>query len=296
MDVSIIMPVYNAERFIREAIEGVMKQKFSGSYELLIADDQSTDSTSSILAELAAQYKDKIKVRYNPQNLGCSANSISIAKQAEGKYLAFCDADDVWIDSYKLQKQFDFLEQNANYDMVCSNAKTYDENSKHITIEHKNKGNTDIDIDSLIRQHADVYNSSIMMRADFYKKMLADCSWFEKHDCFFDTIWSWYAAKNSKLRYVDEQMIAFRSLTDSDSRSSNLQKSKQLEKRYYMMKLAFVYSRHFEMDEAMDILLSEYDYFTEQYYRAGLDEGANKVRESKSYRIGRMITKFFRRK
>ncbi len=297
MDVSIIMPVYNAERFVREAIEGVLQQSFSGSYELLVADDQSKDSTSSILAEFATQYGDKIKVKNNLQNLGCSANSISIAKQAKGKYFAFCDADDIWIDPYKLQKQFDFLEQNGDYDMICADAKIVDEYGTYMSDKASmQKNDKDIDIYTLIRQHGDVYNSSIMMRADFYKKMLDDCSWFEKQNCFFDTIWSWYAAKNSRLRYMDEPMIAFRSLTNSDSRSSDPIKSKQLEKKYYMMKLAFVISQHFDMDRSMDILLSEYDYFTEQNYRIGLDEGANKVRESKSYKIGRFVTKFFKRK
>lgn len=297
MDISIIMPVYNGERFLREAIESVLNQQFDGTFELLISDDQSTDGTAAILAGYVAAQPDVIKVFYNLNNLGCSSNSISIAKQAKGKYFAFCDADDIWIDPLKLQKQFDFLEEKGDYDMVCADAKIVDEYGTYMSDKASMpKNDKDIDIYTLIRQHGDVYNSSIMMRADFYKKMLDDCSWFEKQNCFFDTIWSWYAAKNSRLRYMDEPMIAFRSLTDSDSRSSDPIKSKQLEKKYYMMKLAFVISQHFDMDRSMDILLSEYDYFTEQNYRIGLDDGANKVRESKSYKIGRFVTKFFKRK
>ena len=106
MDISIIMPVYNGERFLREAIESVLNQQFDGTFELLISDDQSTDGTAAILAGYVAAQPDVIKVFYNLNNLGCSSNSISIAKQAKGKYFAFCDADDIWIDPLKLQKQF----------------------------------------------------------------------------------------------------------------------------------------------------------------------------------------------
>ena len=289
MDISIIMPVYNAERFIREAIDGVLNQQFSGSYELLIADDQSSDTTPSILAQYATDHPDTIKVFNNVKNLGCSSNSISLAKRATGKYLAFCDSDDVWLDAHKLQKQFEFLENNKDYAMVCTNANLVDENSRTIHETQKSSGDADIEIDSLIRKNGDVFNSSIMMRADFYRTMLDDCSWFEAHDCFFDSIWSWYAAKNSKLRYMDAPMIAFRSLADSDSRSTNKEKARRLTRRYYMMKLAFVLQQHFETDQAMDIMMSEYDYFEDQNYKTGLDDGANQVRASKAYKLGNTI-------
>lgn len=294
MEVSIIMPVYNAERFIREAIEGVLNQHFDGTFELLIADDQSTDGTATILAEYATAHPDVVKVFNNPQNLGCSANSISLAKYAKGKYLAFCDADDIWIDSLKLQKQFDFLEQHASYDMVCTDAKIVDEIGTIVRDGSAGESDVDIDFMSLICKPTDVFNSSVMMRTDFYRTMLKDCAWFEEHDCFFDSVWAWYATKNSQLRFMADPMIAFRSLRDSDSRSTDMQKAKQLERRYYMMKQAFVLTQSIETDKAVEIMLSEYDYHTELSYKTGIEEGAKQVRKSKAYRFGHAILKPFK--
>lgn len=296
MDISIIMPVYNAERFVREAIEGVLTQHFTGTFELLIADDQSADGTAAILTEYATTYPDTVKVFNNLQNLGCSANSISLARRAKGKYLAFCDADDIWIDPMKLQKQFDFLEQEPSYDMVCTNANRIDEAGNVISKAICASGDLDVEINKLIRQHTDVYNSSVMMRADFYRTMLKDCAWFEHHECFFDTIWAWYATKNSHLRYMDDPMIAFRELQVSDSHTNDEQKAKRIEKRYYMMKMAFVLSQDFSEEERMSILLDEYDYIMDEAYKAGMYAGELKVRSSKAYHIGKKILTLFKKK
>lgn len=104
-------------------------QKTNFKYEILIHDDASTDNTSKILKEYEEKYPEIIKVIYQSRNqtsMGISVISILLEK-AQGKYLAFCEGDDYWIEEYKLQKQIDFLKNNSTYSAVYHNVKIVDE-------------------------------------------------------------------------------------------------------------------------------------------------------------------------
>ncbi|MBO7484219.1 MAG: glycosyltransferase family 2 protein [Alphaproteobacteria bacterium] len=104
--VSIIMPLYNAERFVPQAIQSVQNQTYK-KWELLIVDDASTDRSLSI-AKKFAESDDRIKVFHHPQNLGISATRNSALEQASGRYIAFLDADDTWA-RQKLKCQIFFM-------------------------------------------------------------------------------------------------------------------------------------------------------------------------------------------
>lgn len=106
--VSIITPSYNCENFIACTIEAILKQTYS-NWELLITDDCSTDNSIAIIEEYV--HKDpRIKLLKLEVNSGagiCRNKSIEAAK---GRYIAFCDSDDVWM-SQKLEKQLAFMEK-----------------------------------------------------------------------------------------------------------------------------------------------------------------------------------------
>ncbi len=90
-EVSIIVPVYNAEKFLRECVESVLAQSFT-DWELLLVDDGSTDSSLSICRHYA-QTDDRIKV-ISQQNGGVSSARNEGLEMAKGKYVFFLDADD----------------------------------------------------------------------------------------------------------------------------------------------------------------------------------------------------------
>jgi len=124
--VSVVMPTYNHEPYIAQAIEGALMQKTNFSYEVLIGEDGSSDGTREICKEYAAKYPDKIRLFLNDRKNVIYINGlptgrwnfINLLKNSKGKYIALCEGDDYWIDPYKLQKQFDFLEHNTDY-IIC---------------------------------------------------------------------------------------------------------------------------------------------------------------------------------
>jgi glycosyltransferase involved in cell wall biosynthesis len=104
--VSIIMPAYNAELHIAESIDSVISQTYS-NWELLITDDRSTDTTQKIINEYAIQ-DSRIKLFINEQNGGAGVARNNSIKQANGRFIAFLDADDQWLPE-KLTKQISFM-------------------------------------------------------------------------------------------------------------------------------------------------------------------------------------------
>ena len=111
--ISIIMPAYNAEKFIEESIISVINQTYK-MWELLVIDDGSTDETLKIVYKL--QKKDKrIKVYKNDVNIGVSQTRNYGMKLSEGDWIAFLDSDDIW-DIEKLEKQINFSKKiNSNF-------------------------------------------------------------------------------------------------------------------------------------------------------------------------------------
>ena len=115
---SVCLITYNHEKYIRNAIEGVLMQKVDFEWELIIADDCSTDGTQAILNEYKNKYPDFIKLILQEKNVGPAKNHIELITTPKSKYIALCDGDDYWTDPLKLQKQVDFLETNKDY-VLC---------------------------------------------------------------------------------------------------------------------------------------------------------------------------------
>lgn len=121
--ISVIIITYAHEKYIQEAIEGVFLQQFNGKIELIIANDQSPDSTDEIVKKIIKKAPLKIKTQYTNHeiNKGMMPNFVWALQQAKGNYIALCEGDDYWTDPNKLQKQVDFLELNPNI-VLCAHS------------------------------------------------------------------------------------------------------------------------------------------------------------------------------
>ena len=121
--VSIVMPSYNSEKYIKDSIESVLNQTHS-NWELLIVDDCSEDQT----VEIVKSFKDeRIKLFQNQANSGAAISRNWALREARGKWIAFLDSDDIWLPN-KLEEQLKFMIEN-NYSFtytdyrICLNGK-----------------------------------------------------------------------------------------------------------------------------------------------------------------------------
>ena len=116
--VSIITPFLNAEPFIEESITSVLAQTYD-NWELLLVDDGSTDASTGIALKYAAAHPDKVRYLSHErrQNRGASASRNLAARHARGEYLAFLDADDVYLPR-KLEVQVPILDAHPDVAML----------------------------------------------------------------------------------------------------------------------------------------------------------------------------------
>ena len=107
--VSVIMPAYNSADFIAEAIQSVLHQ-FHPNWELLIIDDASEDNTVEIIKKFASA-DPRIQLFQNKTNQGTGVSRNIGIKAAQGSYISFLDADDLWLPK-KLETQLDFMKSH----------------------------------------------------------------------------------------------------------------------------------------------------------------------------------------
>jgi len=118
--VSVLCCTYNHEKYIRQALNGIVGQKVKFKYEIIVADDASTDRTQEIIKEYCEKYPELFIGILREANLGIGQNYYDALQHVRGKYLAICDGDDYWTDPYKLQRQVDYMESHPICTVCCS--------------------------------------------------------------------------------------------------------------------------------------------------------------------------------
>lgn len=135
--ISIIVPVYNAERFLKDTIETVKQQTYT-NWELIFINDCSLDSSVEII-ENEMRKNSKIKLLQLENNSGAAIARNTGIKKAKGRYIAFIDADDIW-NKEKLEKQIKFMQEN-NCDFSFTSYEFANEegvgNGKIVRVPHK---------------------------------------------------------------------------------------------------------------------------------------------------------------
>lgn len=109
---TVVSICYNQEQFIAQTLDSFLQQKTSFPFEVIIADDCSTDNTAIIIAEYAKKYPEIIKPILRKKNIGIIDNYIDTLAKVKSKYVIYNEGDDYFINPLKLQKQVDFLDTN----------------------------------------------------------------------------------------------------------------------------------------------------------------------------------------
>lgn len=116
--VSVLMLTYNHAPYIDDAICSVLSQKCPFSYELVIADDHSTDGTEARCRAWAERFPDRIRYLRNDSNKGLARNFVDSYATLRGDYVAICEGDDWWCSRHKLRRQIEWLDRHPDY-VLC---------------------------------------------------------------------------------------------------------------------------------------------------------------------------------
>lgn len=123
--ISIIMGIYNCERYLEDSINSILEQTYK-NWELIMCDDGSIDSTYNIAKKFEEKYPDKIILLKNESNRGLNYTLNKCFKKATGEYVARQDGDDVSIPS-RFEKEINFITKHKEYAFVSSNMILFDE-------------------------------------------------------------------------------------------------------------------------------------------------------------------------
>ncbi len=127
--ISVVMPVYNREKYVRAAIESIIGQTYT-NWEFIIVDDGSTDKTLEILQEYANQDK-RIKILQNGENQGIAFSRNRGVQASSGKYIAVMDSDDISFPK-RLATEVEFMESHPQVVVVGSSSINIDDDGKTI--------------------------------------------------------------------------------------------------------------------------------------------------------------------
>lgn len=129
IDVSIILVTYNHESYVKEAIDSILKQRVDFVYEIVFADDCSTDSTKEIIKSYDSVIGNK-QYLFSDINRGNTKNVMNAYLHCNGRYIVTLEGDDYWYSDEKIFTQYHFLENHEEYIGVSD---------KRFTIDQKNR-------------------------------------------------------------------------------------------------------------------------------------------------------------
>jgi glycosyltransferase involved in cell wall biosynthesis len=167
--VSVVTVSYNQEKYIAQAIESIMSQRTNFDFELIVADDASTDRTPRIVQDLANKYPIKIKPILRKKNLGVAANFNETMREAKGLYIALCEGDDYWTDTNKLQIQADMLDSNPDMTLCFHQVRVFFEHGEQEDYIYP-KRKTKYDTVKLLEENF-IQTNSVMYRKRDYKNL-----------------------------------------------------------------------------------------------------------------------------
>lgn len=231
--VSVIMSVYNCEKFLKQAVDSILKQSYS-DFELILIDDGSKDATAKMIESYASEDARIIPV-YNQKNLGLTVNLNKAIRLSQGTYIARMDADDVALPQ-RFDKQIDYLDTHQDIDLVGSAA--IDINEKGVELQLRKSPKTHKEIISLLPKANPIIHSTVMFRKDrfaaieFYNESYRTTQDYE--------MWFRAAGKGLKFHNLEEVLLMYRM-------DNNYHKRKSLRYRLYDCKLRLQGFKHINL-------------------------------------------------
>ena len=171
--VTVVMPAYNAEPFIEEAIMSVVNQTVT-NWELLVIDDCSTDHTREIVSRIS---KSDIRIQYwvNEKNMGVARTRNRGIEIARGEYIAFLDSDDVW-HSKKLERQLNKM-QEAEADLCYCSYEIIGVNGNNVRADYLVRETAEFN-DILMENY--IQCSAMLIRSDVVKNIMFNTEFYHE--------------------------------------------------------------------------------------------------------------------
>lgn len=209
--ISVIMAVYNGEKYLAEAIESILNQTFK-NFEFIIVDDCSKDNSLNVIKDFAKK-DNRIKIIFNKKNLKLPASLNKGLKIAKGKYIARMDADDISLPE-RFEVQYNFLEEHQEIFLIGGGAININEDNKFLYTFHPQ---TNLNRVKRKLSYLDCfYHPTIMFRNERIIKYREKFIYAQDYDFYLNLL-----SKKKKITNIKDILIKYRINTNFTSFSRN---------------------------------------------------------------------------
>jgi glycosyltransferase involved in cell wall biosynthesis len=205
--VSVYVVSYNHENYLRECLQSVVTQKCNFDFEVIVAEDCSTDSTRDIIEEFTLKFPNIIKAIYQEHNIGLHENIAKTINECSGEYIAYIDGDDYMLPG-KLQKQINFFEAHEDCSMVFHNLRMIgDKLKKNAYNNPLTEKECIVNIDTFVENGLAHWGTSSKM---FRKDSLPKEGFLKELKCIGDQHFNFQISRCGKVGYISEVLGCYR--------------------------------------------------------------------------------------
>jgi glycosyltransferase involved in cell wall biosynthesis len=258
---AVCLITYNHARYIKQAFDSILAQKTTFEFEIIVADDCSTDGTTDIVKGYEKKYPGKIRTIIHEKNIGPAQNYLTLLQAVKSKYTAYLEGDDYWIDETKLQQQVKFLESNPTYSLCFHNLYNLENGKRKKAYFIEIPDTTDINY--LLSHRGYITTSTIVYRTSSHiiemLTKLIDCP-------FGDFVTYVAAAQQGLIKYLSTPMAIYRVHDAGNWTSLEFDKIFEKATAAYRMLFAVLPPKQAEMLKVRYLLLLE-TYFLQEKAR-----------------------------
>ena len=206
--VSVLVPAYNMAPYLAQCLDSIVAQKTNFKYQILVAEDCSTDNTRDVAQVYEKRYPDLIKVFYNATNLGASLNLCKLIEKVQSELFVQVDGDDYITDNYKLQIQADLMDKHPDCAVCFHNYATVDSNGNNSKNNISSFNGDCVLPNDFLRYHELGPGNIVMIRRSALPGVFP--GWMYKCGFQVDYLVHCMAATEGKIYYINKVMSAYR--------------------------------------------------------------------------------------
>lgn len=316
--VSIRVLVYNAEKYLRKCLDGIVMQKVNFPYEVIIGEDCSTDKSREICLEYQHKHPEIFRLILHEKNQGLIGNYQSIGKLMRGKYRTGIAGDDYWCSAVKIQMQVDYMESHPECGLCYTNVITCDDSGNENPKPILTKETQPTTFEEQLFSACYMAPNTWMSRKDVADKIGEQQSWFtdESLATALDFL------HESNMHFIDEVTTVYR--VHQGSLAAQTDPKKKWKYEHGLMKMQVYYAEKYQCTDEliMKLKLQEYVHFIPTALEAGDTEFVDEaiayahsqgmeikwvvakwqeyvryhqqyemIRKSKAYKLGKMLLK-----
>ncbi len=241
--VTVGIPLYNHENYIRQCVESVLDQSYK-NIQVIVIDDGSSDSSFAVLQELATERCDERLEISSRENRGMCNTLNEIAVAARGKYISMLGSDDYWMPN-KIADQVEYLECRPEYVLVHSGSIKVDSEGREIKkLDYSKKENTGWLFEAMIYRRGGINTPSHLYRTSVYEKI----GYYDPQFTFEDADFWLRLTKDFDVGYIDKDHTFYR------WHGQNLS-SRKYQLRHYNLQLERIYKKNITEPEHLSYIL-----------------------------------------